>query len=180
MGSNTSEQFDQITIKAKEVFVKKMQDYGASWRVLRVGSVADQLYIKAQRIRTIQEAGEHKIDEGIEPEFMGLLNYSIIALIQLEMGFADSDDLEAEKAIALYDSKINASKELMLAKNHDYGEAWRDMRVASMADMIMVKILRIKQIDSNDGATLISEGVDSNLFDIMNYSIFALIKLSEQ
>jgi len=180
LGRDTNKQYDEVISGARRVFADKLADYGASWRVLRVTSVADQLFIKAQRIRTLQETGVNKIGEGIEPEFLGLLNYGIIALIQIEKGFTDSADISVEEGMALYDGFVAKAKALMEKKNHDYGEAWREMRVGSMADMIMVKILRIKQIEDNDGATLISEGVASNFYDIINYSIFALIKFSEQ
>ena len=175
----TTKQYDQVVDSCRQVFVKKMQDYGPSWRILRPMSITDQLFIKANRIRSIEEKGEAKIDEGVKPEYMALVNYSIIGLIQLEKGAANEPDLNTEQASALYDHYIGEAKDLMEKKNHDYGEAWRDMRLKSLTDLILVKVLRIKQIEDNDGRTLVSEGVDSNLYDMINYAIFALIKLSE-
>lgn len=177
---NTTGQYDEVVSACRQVFVKKMQDYGPSWRILRPMSITDQLFIKANRIRSIEEKGEAKIDEGVSPEYMALVNYSIIGLIQIEKGAANEPDMATEEASKLYDHYIGEAKDLMEKKNHDYGEAWRDMRLKSLTDLILVKVLRIKQIEDNDGRTLVSEGVDSNLYDMINYAIFALIKLSEK
>ena len=163
----------------KDIFNKKNKDYGAAWRILRPSSLTDQLFIKANRIRTIQETGTTKVDEGIQPEFIGIVNYAMMALIQLEKGFAGEPDLNEQETLNLYQHYINQTKTLMLAKNHDYGEAWRDMRISSLTDLILMKILRIKQIEDNNGATLISEGIDANYMDMANYALFALIKLNE-
>ena len=175
---DTTAQYDEAAESCRQVYVKKMKDYGPSWRILRPMSITDQLFIKANRIRSIEEKGTAKIDEGVTPEYMALVNYSIIGLIQLEKGAASEPDLNTEEATALYDRYIGEAKDLMEKKNHDYGEAWRDMRLKSLTDLILVKVLRIKQIEDNDGRTLVSEGVDSNLYDMINYAIFALIKLS--
>jgi len=176
----TSEQFDQIIKKARSIFIKKMEDYGSAWRVLRMPSFTDQMYIKASRIRQLQENPNRKVDEGQEPEFLGLINYAVMALVQLDKGVAEQPDLPLEEAINLYDEKIKLAKELMLAKNHDYGEAWRDMRVSSITDLIIQKLYRVKQIEENEGKTIISEGIDANYLDIINYAIFALILLNEK
>ncbi len=176
----TSEQFDQIINKAKSIFVNKMEDYGSAWRVLRMPSFTDQMYIKASRIRQLQENPEHKVDEGQEPEFLGLINYAVMALIQQDKGVADQPDLSLTEAVDLYDKKIKLAKKLMEDKNHDYGEAWRDMRVSSITDLIIQKLYRVKQIEENRGKTLISEGIDANYLDIINYAVFALILLGEK
>ncbi len=175
----TKNQYDKIIERCKDIFLKKMGDYGPSWRVLRPSSLTDQIFIKANRIKTLETVGESKVGEGIEPEFVGMINYCIMALIQLEKGFASEPDLNKDEALKLFLEKFNVAKELMLAKNHDYGEAWRDMRVSSFTDLILVKLLRIKQIENNLGKTEVSEGVDSNYLDILNYSVFALIQLEE-
>ena len=174
---NTTGQYDEVVSACRQVFAKKMLDYGPSWRILRPMSISDQLFIKANRIRNIEEKGEAKVDEGVSPEYMALVNYSIIGLIQLEKGVANEPDLSTEEASSLYDYYLREARDLMEKKNHDYGEAWRDMCLKSLTDLILVKLLRIKQIEDNDGRTLVSEGVDSNLYDIINYAIFALIKL---
>ncbi len=174
--SKTNEQFEQIKTICIDIYVKKMQDYGCSWRILRPPSLTDQIFIKAQRIRSLQDKGNQKIDEGITPEFIGIVNYSIMALIQMELGVAEQPDLDIESAKTLYEKYFDTSKNLMLNKNHDYSEAWRDMRISSLVDIILVKLLRIKQIEDNKGKTIISEGVDSNYMDIINYAIFSLIK----
>lgn len=171
----TSEQFDSVISVCKELFIKKMIDYGSAWRILRLPSLTDQIYIKANRIRTIQEKGNQKISEGIDEEFLAIVNYSIMALIQLEKGIAENPDLNLEEAVQLYDEKVCQAKNLMMRKNHDYGEAWRDLRISSITDLILQKLLRIKQIENNEGKTLVSEGLDANYFDILNYSVFALI-----
>jgi hypothetical protein len=177
---NTETQFDQIEKLCFELFSKKAVDYGAAWRILRTSSLTDQIYIKAQRIRSIQEKGVSKVDEGIVPEFIGIINYSVMALIQLEIGVADSFEgmISTEEATQLYQKYIHNAKALMLNKNHDYGEAWRNMRVESLTDIILMKLLRIKQIEDNEGLTIVSEGLDANYYDIINYAIFALIKLT--
>ncbi len=176
---NTSQQFDKAIDKCREVFLKKMKDYGSAWRILRAPSLTDQIYIKANRIRSIEEKGRQKVNEGIMPEFIGIVNYSVMALIQLELGAAEELDLKAEQVFKLYEKYVHAAKSLMEDKNHDYGEAWRNMRISSLTDIILMKLLRIKQIEDNKGKTFVSEGVDANYFDIINYSVFALIKLSE-
>lgn len=172
---STSQQYDAVINRCKEIFSKKMADYGSSWRILRTPSLTDQLYIKAQRIRTIQETGENKVGESIEGEFMAMINYGIMALIQVELEPKEEPDMNLDLASELYDKHAGAVKALMEKKNHDYGEAWRDMRVSSLTDLILTKLLRIKQIEDNDGQTLISEGVEGNYYDIINYSVFALI-----
>jgi hypothetical protein len=177
--NQTDKQFDQIAAICRNIFIQKLKDYGASWRLLRPTSVTDQLYIKANRIRNIQVKGFSKINEGIRSEFIGIVNYAIIGLIQLEKGFAEKPDLSVEETIALYDKYMQQAKELMMDKNHDYDEAWRHMRIESMVDLILMKIERTKQIEKNDGKTLISEGIDANYFDMINYAIFALIKMDE-
>jgi len=177
---NTASQFDRIEKTCFDLFSKKAKDYGTAWRILRISSLTDQIYIKAQRIRSIQEKGVAKVDEGIVPEFIGIINYSVMALIQLEIGVADSFEgmISAEQASSLYKKYIGNAKALMLNKNHDYGEAWRNMRVESLTDIILMKLLRIKQIEDNDGNTLVSEGLDANYYDIINYAVFAMIKLT--
>ncbi len=179
MAETTSAQYDQIVERGKEIFLKKMKDYGTAWRILRVSSLTDQIYIKAQRIRNIEEKGVQLVDEGIEGEFLGIINYCIIALIQLVKGSTSEVEMNKEVVIHHYDFQAQKAKSLMENKNHDYGEAWREMRTSSMTDLILMKLLRIKQIEGNDGRTLISEGVDANYYDIINYSVFALIKIKE-
>ena len=173
----TNSQFDQVKKICQDVFMQKMHDYKSAWRVMRPPSVTDQLYIKAQRIRSLQDKGKQKIDEGIAPEFIGLVNYSVMGLVQLELGHGDHADLGNEDALALYEKFFEQAKSLMLNKNHDYSEAWREMRVPSLADIILMKILRIKQIEDNKGVTIASEGIDANYYDIINYAVFALIKM---
>lgn len=174
--SDTSKEYAAAVKVCKDIFMKKMKDYGSSWRVLRPSSLTDQIFIKAQRIRTIEEKGISKVDEGIRPEFIGIVNYCVIALIQLEKGDDPVLDLAPEDAEKLYDQHIHTAYTLMEAKNHDYGEAWRSMRVSSFTDMMLMRILRIKQIEDNAGKTIASEGVESNYYDMINYGIFALIK----
>jgi hypothetical protein len=178
---NTTSQFDQIEKICFDLFSKKTKDYGTAWRILRTSSLTDQIYIKAKRIRSIQEKGVSKVEEGIAPEFIGIINYSVMALIQLEIGVADSFEgmIFAEEASKLYKNYIKNAKELMLNKNHDYGEAWRNMRIESLTDIILMKLLRIKQIEDNEGLTLVSEGLNANYYDIINYAVFALIQLKE-
>lgn len=176
---NTLRQFDGVIAKCKDVFLKKTRDYGTAWRILRVSSLTDQLFIKARRIRSIEEKGEQKVDESVEEEYIGLVNYSLIALIQLDMGHEATLELPLEEVERQYDRYAAETRELMTRKNHDYGEVWRDMRLSSITDLILMKLLRIKQIEDNEGKTLISEGLDANYMDIINYAIFALIKLEE-
>lgn len=178
--SDTTEQYRSVVAQCKDLFVKKAKDYGTSWRVLRPISIVDQVYIKAWRIRQIQEKGLQKIGDSIESEFIGIVNYGIIALIQLGMTDSDETELSAEQAQQLYEQRAGEVEDLMMQKNHDYGEAWRDMSQASFVDLILVKLLRIKQILANDGQTIVSEGIDANFADIVNYGIFALIKMSEE
>ena len=180
MATNTSIQYDEVTSICKDLFIKKMSDYGSAWRILRLTSLTDQIFIKAQRIRGLQTNKERKVDEGQVSEFIGIINYSIMSLIQIEKGVVDSPDLNLEQAIKLYDHHLSITKSLMENKNHDYGEAWRDMRVSSLTDLIMQKILRIKQIEDNKGKTLVSEGIDANYQDMINYSVFALIHLQHK
>ena len=175
---NTSKEYDAIVSSCRDLFLKKMKDYGCAWRILRLSSLTDQIFIKAQRIRSIEMKGSQKVGEDIRNEFVGIVNYSIIALIQLEKGIAEQPDMENEEIQELYEKYYSESKELMMSKNHDYGEAWRDMRVSSLTDLILQKLLRVKQIEDNQGKTLISEGIDANYFDMINYAIFALIKLN--
>ena len=179
MMTDTSRQFDQAMAMCKEVFINKMQDYGSSWRILRTSSLTDQIYIKANRIRSIVQKGVQKIDEGIKMEFIGIVNYSVIALIQMELGEYNGLDLERTETEKLYDKHLRSARDLMENKNHDYDEAWRNMRVSSYTDIILMKLMRIKQIEDKEGETLVSEGVDANYRDIINYALFALIKLEE-
>lgn len=176
---HTIEQYDRAFATCRDIFEKKFKDYGTSWRVLRPRSITDQLYIKARRIRTIDESGQQWVDEDIDGEFRACVNYGIIALIQLELDDDFPTELMQEEAMHLYDRQYRVVRDLMIAKNHDYGEAWRDMRISSFTDMILTKIQRIKQIEDNDGSTIISEGVDGHYKDIVNYAIFALIQLEE-
>ena len=174
----TIQEYELSMVKCKDIFIKKMKDYGCAWRILRLSSLTDQIFIKAQRIRSIEmNDGRQKVGEDIRDEFIGIVNYSIIALIQLDKGITEEPDMETDEVEAIYNKLSLEANELMQAKNHDYGEAWRDMRVSSLTDLILQKILRIKQIEDNKGKTLISEGIDANYFDMINYSIFALIKL---
>lgn len=175
----TLQQYDDIVAKCKAIFSKKNQDYGTAWRILRPSSLTDQLYIKAKRIRSIEEKQTQQIADSIESELIGLVNYCVMALIQLDLPQNAPLELDAETTEKLYDVNIEGTRKLMAAKNHDYGEVWREMRVSSMTDLILMKLLRIKQIEDNDGRTLISEGLEANYQDIINYAIFALIKISE-
>ena len=172
---NTSNEYDDITANCRSLFINKMSDYGSAWRILRLPSLTDQIFIKAQRIRQLQENSVRKVDEGELSEFIGIINYSIMALIQLERGVAEQPDLNVEQAVELYDKHIQETKTLMENKNHDYGEAWREMRISSLTDLILQKLLRVKQIEDNQGKTLVSEGIDANYQDMINYAIFALI-----
>lgn len=175
---DTKAQFEQVIAECRDLFVKKLHDYGAAWRIMRPASVTDQIFIKANRIRTLEVKGVSMVGEGIKPEFMGIVNYGIIALIQLELGYAEHEDISVEQAIELYDKYAKTTLELMLAKNHDYDEAWRNMRITSYTDLILMKINRTKQIEDLAGNTLVSEGVDANYMDMINYSVFGLIKLN--
>lgn len=172
---NTSQEYDSVIAICRTLYINKMTDYGSAWRILRLPSLTDQIFIKAQRIRSLQENEVRKIDEDERGEFIGIINYSIMALIQLELGVVDQPDLNVEKATILYDTKVALTKELMKAKNHDYGEAWREMRISSLTDLILQKLLRVKQIEDNKGKTIVSEGIDANYQDMINYAIFALI-----
>ena len=172
----TNLQYDKVISICRDIFLRKMTDYGTAWRILRPVSLTDQIYIKAQRIRSIEEKGVTKVDEGIRPEFIGIINYAIMGLIQLELGPSDSE-LDPEETMTLYDRYFNRAKTLMQAKNHDYGEAWRNMRVSSYTDLILMKLRRTKQIEDNQGKTIISEGIDANYLDMINYAVFAMIKI---
>lgn len=173
--SNTSQEYDKVVAICRQLFINKMKDYGSAWRILRLPSLTDQIFIKAQRIRSLQQNDVRKVDEDETGEFIGIINYSIMALIQLDLGVVEQPDLDVTKATELFDAKVALTKSLMEAKNHDYGEAWRDMRVSSLTDLILQKLLRVKQIEDNKGKTLVSEGIDANYQDMINYSIFALI-----
>ncbi|MFC2531313.1 DUF1599 domain-containing protein [Segatella oris] len=178
--SNTEEQFKNVMKECRELFNKKLHDYGASWRLLRPESLTDQLLIKAKRIRSLEIKKKSLVGEGIRPEFIGLINYGIIGLIQLERGFVDAVDMTTEEALSLYDKYAKAALELMLKKNHDYDEVWRAMRVSSYTDFILTKLVRIKEIEDINGQTLVSEGIDANYMDIINYAVFGVIKLTEK
>lgn len=173
----TKKQFEHVIAVCRDLFAKKLHDYGAAWRIMRPSSVTDQIYIKANRIRSIEVKGVSLIDEGIRPEFIAIVNYGIIGLIQLELGYAEKEDITEDRALELYDTYADKALKLMLAKNHDYDEAWRSMRITSYTDLILMKIYRTKQIESLKGDTLVSEGVDANYMDMINYAVFGLIKL---
>lgn len=179
--NNTSEEFDVVAAQCRDIFSKKAIDYGTAWRILRTSSLTDQIYIKAQRIRSIEQKGVALVQEGVLPEYIGIVNYSVMALIQLEVGVANTMEelMPAQQAIELFNKHLNEAKSLMCNKNHDYDEAWRKMRRSSLTDIILMKLLRIKQIEDNGGNTIISEGLDANYLDIINYAMFALIKLHE-
>lgn len=175
----TKEQFEQVLDECRTLFAKKLHDYGAAWRIMRPSSITDQIFIKANRIRSLEVKGVSMVGEGIRPEFIGIVNYALIGLIQLELGYADSvDDMSPEQALEQYDKHAQATLQLMLRKNHDYDEAWRSMRVSSYTDLILMKIFRTKQIEVLEGDTLVSEGIDANYMDMMNYAVFGLIKLT--
>jgi hypothetical protein len=175
---NTIKQYDYVINQCRELFSKKMKDYGSAWRILRISSLTDQIFIKAQRIRSIEDKGLQKVEEGVVPEFIGIVNYSIIGLIQLELGVAEqAEEIQYDQVMNLFDKYALEAKQLMLDKNHDYGEAWREMRVSSLTDLILQKLLRVKQIEENQGKTLVSEGIDANYHDMVNYAVFALIHL---
>ena len=175
----TSQQYDSVIAICRSLFINKMKDYGSAWRILRLPSLTDQIFIKAQRIRSLQENEVRKVAEDETGEFIGIINYSIMALIQLELGVIEKPDIVTEKAIELYDAKVKWTKDLMEDKNHDYGEAWREMRVSSLTDLILQKLLRVKQIEDNKGKTLVSEGIDANYQDMINYAVFALILMKK-
>ena len=175
--TKTDQQYDHVTAICRDIFEKKLKDYGASWRILRQTSVTDQIFIKANRIRSIETKGVNKVGEDIRGELIAIVNYGIIGLIQLELGESTCDDLEADKALELYKKYSRQAKKLMAAKNHDYDEAWRLMRIESYTDLILMKINRTKQIEDNQGRTIISEGIDANYFDMINYAVFGLIKI---
>ena len=176
---NTSKEYDAVVQVCQDLFSKKMKDYGCAWRILRLPSLTDQIFIKAQRIRGLQQNAIQKVDEGAVSEFVGIINYCVMALIQIEKGVVEQPDLSFEEAVLQYAEKITVTKQLMMDKNHDYGEAWRDMRVSSLTDLILQKLLRVKQIEDNSGHTLVSEGIDANYQDMINYAVFALIHLNE-
>lgn len=177
MSQKTDQQFDHVIAICRDIFEKKMHDYGTAWRILRSSSMTDQIFIKAQRIRSIETKGISKVDEGIRDEFIGIINYAAMAIIQLELGVADQPEMDKPLALSLFVEKLNRAKDLMANKNHDYDEAWRHMRISSFTDLILMKLHRTKQIEDNNGVTLISEGVDANYLDMINYAIFALIKM---
>ena len=174
---DTKQQFEHVIGICRDVFSKKLHDYGAAWRIMRPSSITDQIFIKANRIRSLEVKGVSMVNEGIRPEFIGIVNYGIIGLIQLELGYAEKEDINEQQALELYDKHAKNALELMLAKNHDYDEAWRSMRITSYTDLILMKIYRTKQIEELNGKTLISEGIDANYMDMINYSVFGLIKL---
>ncbi len=174
---NTDQQFEDILKECRDLFAKKLHDYGASWRILRPSSLTDQLFIKAKRIRSLEITGQSLVSEGIRPEFIALINYGIVGLIQLERGFADTVDMTPDEALALYDRHAQEAFSLMKKKNHDYGEAWRDMRVSSYTDFILTKIERVKELEDIHGQALVSEGIDANYMDIINYAVFGAIRL---
>lgn len=175
--ADTIAQFEKVIALCRDLFQKKLADYGPSWRIMRPQSITDQIFIKANRIRSLELKGVSMVNEGIMPEFIGIVNYGIIGLIQLSKGFSDTTDMTAEEAMELYDKYITKTKELMYAKNHDYDEAWRSMRISSYTDLILMKIYRTKQIESHNGKTIVSEGIDANYMDMINYALFGLIKL---
>ena len=179
MKTDTVAEYKQVVEQCRDIFDKKMQDYGAAWRIMRTASLTDQIFIKANRIRSLQRKKEHLVNEGIEPEFIGIINYSVMAIIQLQLGIVEQPDLTFEKASELYNNVIEEAFNLMCQKNHDYDEAWRSMRVSSMTDLILMKILRVKEIEDNNGKTLISEGLDANYYDMINYAVFCMILINE-
>lgn len=176
---DTQEQFEKVVGECRDIFTKKMKDYGTAWRIMRPQSLTDQIYIKVKRIRSLQEKGVACIDEGERDEFIGIVNYAAMALIQLELGYSDSPEMDYEEAERMYLSKLNDALSLMCNKNHDYDEAWRDMRISSITDLILMKVHRTKEIEDHDGQTIISEGIDANYLDMINYSVFALILIGE-
>ena len=179
MKRDTTAEYQQVVAQCRDIFDKKMQDYGAAWRIMRTESLTDQIFIKANRIRSLQRKKEHLVNEGIEPEFIGIINYSAMAIIQLQLGVVEQPDMDFEKASELYKKVLDEAFDLMSKKNHDYDEAWRSMRISSMTDLILMKILRVKEIEDNNGKTLISEGLDANYYDMINYAIFCMILINE-
>lgn len=177
MAVDTSQEYNEVIAICKSLFLKKTKDYGTAWRILRSSSITDQIFIKAQRIRTLEEKKVSKVGEDITSEYIGIVNYCVIAMLQLDLTANDPNEMEFQLVEDLFDQRVNETKELMFAKNHDYGEAWRDMRISSLTDLILMKILRVKQIEDNLGQTVVSEGVKANYQDMLNYSVFALIKL---
>ena len=175
--ADTSKEYNEVIDTCRSLFQKKMKDYGSAWRILRLPSLTDQIFIKAQRIRGLQQNKHQRVDEGQVSEFIGIINYCVMALVQLEKGVVEQPDIQVAEALELYDQKIATTKQLMMDKNHDYGEAWRDMRVTSLTDLIIQKLLRVKQIEDNQGKTLVSEGIDANYQDMINYAVFAMIHL---
>jgi hypothetical protein len=178
LNSNTIDEYKEVIKGCKEVFVKKTKDYGTAWRILRLPSITDQIFIKAQRIRSIQEKGQQKVDDDIRSEFIGIINYCIIGMIQIELSDNQEENIPIDQLVSLYDEAVDGTLRLLEDKNHDYDEAWREMRISSITDIILMKILRVKQIEDNKGKTLISEGIKANYQDMMNYSVFCLIKLN--
>jgi len=179
MKRDTTAEYQQVVAQCRDIFDKKMQDYGAAWRIMRTESLTDQIFIKANRIRSLQRKKEHLVNEGIEPEFIGIINYSAMAIIQLQLGVVEQPDLNFERASELYKKVLDEAFDLMSKKNHDYDEAWRSMRISSMTDLILMKILRVKEIEDNNGKTLISEGLDANYYDMINYAVFCMILINE-
>lgn len=179
MKKDTKAEYQQVVAQCRDIFDKKMQDYGVAWRIMRTESLTDQIYIKANRIRSIQKKKEHLVNEGIEPEFIGIINYSAMAIIQLQLGVVEKPDIDFATASKLHKKVLDEAFDLMSKKNHDYDEAWRSMRITSMTDIILVKLLRNKEIEDNNGETLVSEGIDANYFDIINYAVFCLILMNE-
>ncbi|HNR19977.1 MAG TPA: DUF1599 domain-containing protein [Bacteroidia bacterium] len=177
--SATSKQYDKAILKCKDIFINKMKDYGSAWRILRTSSITDQIFIKAQRIRSIEDKGTQKVEDGIAEEFIGIINYAVIALTQLELGLEGNMHLSVDEGKKHFDTETQKAKLLMENKNHDYDEAWRQMRVSSITDLILMKLYRLKQIEDNKGETIISEGLDANYLDIINYAVFALIRIDE-
>ena len=175
----TSKQYDEVIEKCRSLYTKKLKDYGSAWRILRLPSLTDQIFIKAQRIRQLQQNCTRKVDEGEVSEFIGIINYAVMALIQLEKGVVEQPDISNDEAVKMYDKHVAFTKKLMEDKNHDYGEAWRDMRVNSLTDLILQNLLRVKQIEDNEGKTIVSEGIDANYQDMINYAVFALILINE-
>ena len=177
MAANTSLEYDNVIAVCKSLFIKKTKDYGTAWRILRPASITDQIFIKAQRIRTLEEKKVSKVEEGVVSEYIGIINYCVMAILQLELDKDEPNELAVDVTEAYYNERVQETKDLMMDKNHDYGEAWRDMRISSLTDLILMKILRVKQIEDNDGQTLASEGIKANYQDMLNYAVFALIKL---
>ncbi|MCR9155279.1 MAG: DUF1599 domain-containing protein [Croceimicrobium sp.] len=178
--ANTSEQYDAVITNCRDLYLKKHRDYGAAWRILRLPSLTDQIFIKANRLRSIQDKGKQMVEDRMDGEFIGIVNYSLMALVQCDRGISSEPDLNENEALEVFNFQATAAKELMQRKNHDYGEAWRDMRISSLTDLILQKILRIKQIEDNSGITIASEGIEANYLDMVNYAVFALIKMNEE